>query len=337
MKLDSGGYAVTVAQAAAAIAAAERAGYDGAWVAETQHDPFLALAVAAPMTERIELVTGIAVAFARNPMTVAVQANDLQLLSGGRFVLGLGSQIRPHITKRFGMPWSSPAARMREFVLAVRAIWHAFETGERLGFTGEFYTHTLLTPFFNPGPNPHGNPKVYLAAVGERMTEVAGEVADGLLCHSFCTERYLREVTLPALERGRAKAGKPLAGFEISGPSFVATGASDAEVEESVAAVRKQIAFYGSTPAYRAVLDLHGWGELQDELNALSKRGRWDEMAGLIDDDVLTAFAVVGDPARVADEITRRYGDVAYRMTLTAAHAPDPARWAPVFEALRSR
>lgn len=336
MKLDSGGYAKTVSQAADAIVAAEEAGYDGAWVAETQLDPFVALAVAADRTSRIELITGIAVAFARNPMTVAVQANDLHRLSEGRFVLGLGSQIQPHITKRFGMPWSRPAARMREFVLAVRAIWRAWETGERLSFRGEFYTHTLMTPFFDPGPNPHGNPKVYLAAVGPRMTEVAGEVADGMLCHSFTTERYLREVTLPAIERGRATAGKPLAGFEISGPSFVVTGSSEPEMEAAAAEVRRQIAFYGSTPAYRPVLELHGWGALQDDLNSLSKRGRWDEMAALIDDEVLNTFAVVGAPEDVADEVVRRYGDIAHRITLTAAHAPDPARWERVFRAMRS-
>ncbi|WP_035287297.1 LLM class F420-dependent oxidoreductase [Actinokineospora spheciospongiae] len=335
MKLDSGGYADTVSQAADAVVAAERAGFDGAWVAETRLDPFVALAVAAERTERIELVSGIAVAFARNPMTVAVAANDLHLHSGGRFVLGLGSQVKPHITKRFGMPWSAPAARMREFVLAVRAIWAAFESGDRLSFTGEFYRHTLLTPFFNPGPNPHGNPRVLLAAVGERMTEVAGEVADGVLCHGFSTERYLREVTLPALERGRARAGKPLAGFEVSGPSFVATGATDEELATAVAEVRGQIAFYGSTPAYRGVLELHGWGGLQDDLNALAKRGRWAEMAGLVDDEVLHAFAVVGSPAEAAAEVRRRFGDVVDRFTLTTSGAPDPARWSAVRAALR--
>ncbi|GAA4417532.1 TIGR03617 family F420-dependent LLM class oxidoreductase [Actinokineospora soli] len=335
MKLDSGGYAATVSEAADAVAAAEAAGYDGAWVAETKLDPFVALAVAAERTSRIDLVTGIAVAFARNPMTVAVAANDLHLLSGGRFVLGLGSQVKPHITKRFGMPWSHPAARMREFVLAVRAIWEAFETGEKPAFAGEFYKHTLMTPFFNPGPNPHGNPRVWLAAVGPLMAEVAGEVADGLLCHSFSTERYLREVTIPAVERGRAKAGKPLDGFEISGPSFVASGSTDAEVEAAVAETRSQIAFYGSTPSYRPVLELHGWGELQDDLNALAKRGRWAEMPALITDEVLHAFAVVGDPATAAAEIDRRYGDVVQRMTLTTSGPPDPARWAPVFAALR--
>ena len=335
MKLDSGGYAATVSEAADAVAAAEAAGYDGAWVAETKLDPFVALAVAAERTSRIELVTGIAVAFARNPMTVAVAANDLQLLSGGRFVLGLGSQVKPHITKRFSMPWSHPAARMREFVLAVRAIWAAFESGDRPSFTGEFYKHTLMTPFFDPGPNPHGNPRIWLAAVGPLMAEVAGEVADGLLCHSFSTERYLREVTIPAVERGRAKAGKPLAGFEISGPSFVASGSTDAEVEAAVAETKSQIAFYGSTPSYRPVLDLHGWGGLQDDLNALAKRGRWAEMPALITDDVLHAFAVVGSPAEAAAEIDRRYGDVVQRMTLTTSGPPDPRRWAPVFAALR--
>ncbi|WP_156893332.1 LLM class F420-dependent oxidoreductase [Actinokineospora enzanensis] len=322
MRLDAANYAGTVVEAAETLVAAEQRGYDAGWVPETKIDPFIGLAVAAERTSRIELMTGIAVAFARSPMTVAVQANDLQLLSGGRFVLGLGSQVKPHITKRFGMPWSAPAARMREFVLAVRAIWAAFATGERLRFTGEFYTHTLMTPFFDPGPNPHGNPKVYLAAVGERMTEVAGEVADGMLCHGFSTERYLREVTLPALERGRAKAGRTLAGFDISGPSFVATGATEEKLVASIAAVRKQIAFYGSTPSYRAVLDLHGWGGLQDDLNALSKRGKWAEMDELIDDEVLNTFAVVGEPAVAAAEIKRRYGDVVTRMSVPAALVP---------------
>ncbi|MDQ3578465.1 MAG: TIGR03617 family F420-dependent LLM class oxidoreductase [Actinomycetota bacterium] len=335
MKLDSGGYAATVSEAAETVAAAERAGFDGAWVAETQIDAFIAAAVAAERTERIEVITGIAVAFARNPMTVAVAANDLHILSGGRFVLGLGSQIKPHITKRFSMPWTAPAARMREFVLAIRAIWHAFETGERLAFLGEYYRHTLMTPFFDPGPNPHGNPKIYLAAVGERMTEVAGEVADGVLCHAFSTERYLHGVTIPALKRGREKAGKPWAGFEISGPSFVATGDTDAEVEASVARVRTQIAFYGSTPAYRTVLDLHGWGDLHDELYALSKHGRWDEMSTLIDDDVLNTLAVVGGYSAAAAELTNRYGDHVHRLTLTDANDPQPARWATIAEALR--
>jgi probable F420-dependent oxidoreductase len=336
VKVDIGGFARTLRESAEVIAGAEAAGYDGSWVAETQLDALTALAVAAGSTSRIELGTSIVVAFARNPMTVAVQANDVQLHSGGRLLLGLGSQIRPHITKRFSMPWSSPAARMREFVLALRAIWESWATGAPLRFRGDFYTHTLMTPFFNPGPNPFGNPRVFLAGVGELMTEVAGEVADGFLCHGFSTERYLREVTLPALERGRAKAGKTLAGFEISGPSFVATGNNEAEIAAAVAEVKRSMSFYGSTPAYRKVLELHGWGSLQDELNTLSKRDGWDQMPALIDDEVLHTFAVVGPPEHVAAELMRRYGDVVQRITLTVPYQSDPARWQAFFDAIRT-
>lgn len=310
MKLDRSAVDYTPGTAGAIAKRAEDSGYDGFWLAETKHDPFLALAGAAAATERIELGTAIAVAFARNPMTVATTANDLQLLSRGRFNLGLGSQIEAHITKRFSMPWSRPAARMREFVLAIRAVWRAWETGERLAFRGEFYKHTLMTPFFDPGPNPHGNPPIYLAGVGGLMTEVAGEVADGFLCHNFTTERYLREVTLPALERGRARVGKTLEGFEISGPVFAATD------DEQVADVKRQIAFYGSTPAYKPVLDLHGWGALHEELHRMSRRQQWTEMSELISDDVLHEFAVVGSsPDDVSAALLDRYGDVVTRLS----------------------
>ena len=192
MNVDSMAYLATVKQAAALAEQAERFGFDGWWAPETEADAFLSCAVAAQHTASIGLGTGIAVAFARTPMTVAIQANDLQVLSEGRFVLGLGSQIKPHIERRYSMPWSHPAPRMREFILAIRAIWRAWETGEKLDFSGDFYTHTLMTPAFSPGPNPHGNPKIILAAVGPKMTEVAGEVADGVFCHGFCTERYRR-------------------------------------------------------------------------------------------------------------------------------------------------
>ena len=309
MKLDNAAVDYTPGEAGTIAKRAEDRGYDGFWLAETKHDPFLALAGAAAATERIELGTAIAVAFARNPMTVATTANDLQLLSGGRFNLGLGSQVEAHITKRFSMPWSRPAARMREFVLAIRAVWHAWETGERLAFRGEFYKHTLMTPFFDPGPNPHGTAPIYLAGVGERMTEVAGEVADGFLCHNFTTERYLREVTLPALERGRAKVGRSLEGFEISGPVFAATN------EQEIADVKRQIAFYGSTPAYRPVLDLHGWGALHEELHRMSRRQQWAEMSELITDEVLAEFCVLGSPETVTAALLDRYGDVVTRIS----------------------
>jgi probable F420-dependent oxidoreductase len=314
----------------------EQLGYDGVFTAETSHDPFLPITLAALETERIELGTGIAVAFARNPMTMATIGNDLQLYTRGRFILGLGSQIKPHIEKRFSMPWSHPADRMREFILAMRAIWGSWADGGKLDFRGKYYRHTLMTPFFNPGPNPHGNPKVFLAAVGERMTEVAGEAADGILLHGFTTEQYVREVTLPALERGWAKAGKQRSDFELSGPMFVVTGTNDEEYENARRGTKQQIAFYGSTPAYRGVLELHGWGDLQGELNRLSKQGDWVEMGELIDDDMLGTFAVTGEPEEIPGRLLARYGDIVDRVSFYAPYKSDPERWARVVEGFKT-
>jgi probable F420-dependent oxidoreductase len=335
MKVDAGGYAATIDGAGENARQAEADGFDGWWAVETQVDPFLASAIAAERTQRIEIGTGIAVALARNPMTVALQANDLQALSGGRFALGLGSQIKPHITRRYSMPWSKPAARMREFILAIRAIWDTWATGAKLDFEGDFYTHTLMAPFFDPGPNPHGNPPIYLAAVGPLMTEAAGEVADGVLIHGFSTERYLREATLPALERGFEKAGRTRKGFEITAPAFVVARDTEEEIAAGVEFIRNQIAFYGSTPAYRPVLELHGWGDLQDELKAMTKRGEWDSMSELIDDEVLNTFAVVGPPEEAIAEVERRYGDIATRIQLSLPEERDEARWRALFDALR--
>ena len=335
MKVD-GGISAELSQTAASARDAEAAGYDGAWVAETSHDPFMPMAVAAEHTEGIELGTGIAVAFARNPMILANVADDLQRFSEGRFILGLGSQIKPHITKRFSMEWSHPAARMRELVQAMHAIWDTWQDGTKLDFKGDFYTHTLMTPFFDPGPNPHGRPKVFLAAVGELMTEVVGEVCDGLLCHAFTTEAYLREVTIPALERGAAKAGRSLDDLQVSGPAFVVTGTNEEEMAASAVGVRKQIAFYGSTPAYRGVLERHGWGELQTELNGLSKQGRWDDMGTLIDDDMLDTFAIVAEPEQIAPRMKERYGDVVDRISFYVPYRSDPDRWAQVMTDLKA-
>jgi probable F420-dependent oxidoreductase len=234
------------------------------------------------------------------------------------------------------MEWSHPAPRMREMILAIRAIWDCWNNGSKLDFRGDFYTHTLMTPFFNPGPNPFGDAKIFLAGVGEMMTEVAGEVCDGFICHGFTTEKYLREVTMPALERGRAKAGKTMEGFEIVGPSFVVTGVNDQELEQAMSGTRQQIAFYGSTPAYRGVLEIHGWGAMQDELNALSKQGKWVEMGTLIDDEILNTFAVVGDPEAIAPELHRRYGDIIQRISFYAPYRRDPERWKGVLEALKA-
>ncbi len=337
MKVD-GGVALDLAKSAESAKEAEAAGYSGAWTAETNHDPFFPLLLAAEHTQRMELGTSIAVAFARNPMILANIGWDLQSYSKGRFILGLGSQIKPHITKRFSMEWSSPAARMREMILAIRAIWDTWENGTPLNFRGDFYTHTLMTPFFTPDRADlagYGTPKIFLAGVGELMTEVAGEVCDGFLCHGFTTEKYLREVTLPALERGRAKAGKTMEGFEVVGPSFIVTGNSENEMNQAAAGTRQQIAFYGSTPAYKGVLDIHGWGGLQEELNSLSKQGQWVEMGNLINDEILNTFAVVGSPEQVAPELKRRYEDVIQRISFYAPYKSDPERWRRVISDLQ--
>ena len=295
--------------------AAEADGYDGVWVAEVARDPFLPLVTAAERTDRVTLGTSIAVAFARNPMTLAVVANDLQRASAGRFVLGLGSQIQPHIEKRFSMPWSHPAARMRELIEAMRAIWACWNDGVPLQFNGTYYRHTLMTPFFNPGVNPYGAPAVYLGAVGPKMTAVAGAVADGLFVHPFTTRRYLDEVTLPALDSALAQAGRDRAAITVCLPAFVVTGDDTDQIAAATARTKQQIAFYASTPAYRRVLDLHGWGELQPRLNALSKQGKWIEMAEAIDDEVLNTFAAVGDPDGVAAELHARYDGIVDRLS----------------------
>lgn len=314
----------------AAAERAERDGYDGVWASEVRHDPFPALAVAATRTSRVRLGTAIALAFARNPMSLAVLADDLQRYSRGRFVLGVGSQVRTHVVGRYSMPWTAPAPRMREFLLAVRAIWAAWDTGERLRFRGEHYRHTVMTPNFDPGPNPYGNPPILLAGVGPQMTRVAGEVADGFLVHGFTTGRYLREVTLPLLASAR---GGSLDGFEVSAMPFVVTGPDPAA---AASAVRERIAFYGSTPAYRRVLELHGWGGLGDELHALSRRGRWTEMAALVPDEVLAEFAVVAPPEGVAAALQARFGGLCTRVAPYAPYPVPEGFWAPIVARLRA-
>jgi probable F420-dependent oxidoreductase len=292
----------------------ERRGYDCCWTAEINHDPFLPLVLAAEHTTRIELGTSIAVAFARNPMTVANIGWDLQSYSDGRFILGLGSQVQAHIEKRFSMPWSQPVRRMREFVLALHEIWSCWRDGTKLRFEGDFYTHKIMTPMFTPEPQPHPFPKVFVAAVGEAMTEMCGEVADGLLAHAFTTKRYFEEVTTPALLRGMQRSGRKRSDFQLSCPIFVVTGETEAELAAGAVGTRKQIAFYGSTPAYRKVLELHGWGDLHTELHRLSLAGEWDVMGSLIDDNILDAFAVVAPLDTVATKIRDRCDGVIDRV-----------------------
>ncbi len=313
----------------------EQDGYSGLLSAETSHDPFLPLALAAEHTERIELMTAIAVGFARNPMVLAHTAWDLQALSQGRFLLGLGSQIQAHITKRFSMPWSRPAARMEEMIAAIRAIWEAWQTGERLNFRGDFYRHTLMTPMFSPGPIDVAPPPILISAVGPLMTRVAGRAADGLVCHAFQTAEYLRDVMMPNVNAGLAEAGRDRSDFQISMPVFVVSGFHEEEVAAQAARTRQQIAFYGSTPAYRGVLEHHGWGDAQTELNRLSKRGQWVEMGNVIDDDMLGAFAVVAEPHDVPGRIAERFGGTLDRLQFYAG-VRDKDRWGPIIEEIKA-
>jgi probable F420-dependent oxidoreductase len=334
VKIDTG-IGADLTAAGARAAEAEGAGLDGVWAAETVNDPFLSLALAAEHTERVSLGTAVAIAFARNPMSLAYTANQLQEYSGGRLILGLGSQVRAHIERRFSATWSHPAARMREFVLALRAIWASWNDGTRLDFHGEFYTHTLMTPLFAPKPNPFGPPRVFLAAVGPHMTEVAGEVADGVITHGMSSPRYLREVALPALERGLEKSGRTRADVEVTCPGFIAVVEDDERMARARASMRRQLSYYASTPAYRPALELHGWGDLQTELNALSKQGKWVEMGELIDDEILNTFAVVAGPEGVAAELKRRYGGIVDRCSFYAPYRIDSDRWTRVIEDLK--
>jgi probable F420-dependent oxidoreductase len=314
----------------------EDLGYDSVYMPEVNHDVLLPMALAAQATQRIDIGTGILVAFARSPMTTASAAWDLQTYSGGRFILGIGSQVKSHIERRFSMPWSQPARRMHEYVAAMRAIWHSWETGDDLDFQGEFYSHTLMTPTFSPGPAGAPPPKVFVAAVGERMTQVAAEVADGLILHAFTSARYVEEVTLPILEPALAEAGRERAAFEVRLSPFVISEADGPQRDEAVGRVKGRIAFYGSTPAYRPVLELHGWGELQTDLAALAREGRWPEMGGLIDDDVLDAFAVVSDPDRVVDDVAARFSGVIDRVGLDLPTDADRDWHADVVARLRA-
>jgi len=312
-----------LAEAPANAVRAEALGYDAVSTGEVSHDALFPLVLAAPATQRLGLATSIVVAFARTPMALALQAWDLQQLSGGRLQLGLGSQVKAHITRRFSMPWSHPAPRMREYVLALKAIWSCWQDGTPLDFEGEFYRHTLMTPAFNPGPAPGGAPKVSVAAVGEHMTDVAAEVADGLLCHGFTTRRYVEEVTLPRVEGALARAGRPSSAFEVKYSPFVATGATEEQLTEAIKATKAQVAFYGSTPSYRGVLDLHGWGDLHEELHRLSRQGEWATMASIIDDEVLDAFAVVAEPDQLARRIAERIAGLTDRTSFSAPGLSD--------------
>lgn len=327
MVLDVAFMAVPLAEMPALAQAAEALGFAGAWTSETQRDPFLPLALAAEHTHHLQLGTAVAIAFARSPLTLAHTAWDLAAQSGGRFVLGLGTQVKAHIERRFGMPWpESPVAQLREQVLALRAIWRAWQNGERLNFRGERYKLTLMTPFFDPGPIATPAIPIYLSGVNIGLARLAGEVADGFHVHPFHTAAYLRDVVRPALQTGRDRAHEAVVSGvlpTLSATIFVIT--SDAEREQ----VRAQIAFYASTPSYRAVLAHHGWAAIGERLSALAARGRWDEMPALIDADMLAAFALEAPLDRLAPLLRERYAGLIDRLTLYRPFRPgeDDAGW----------
>lgn len=290
-----------------AARAAEAQGYDGVVTLENRHEPFLSLGVAAVATERLQLATGVAIAFPRSPMVTASTAWDLQIASRGRFVLGLGPQVRAHNENRFSVKWSPPAPRLREYVKAMRAIWRCWETGEKLHFEGEHYRFTLMTPNFTPESMHLPPVPVTLAAVGPHTLRLAGEVADGVRLHAFCTRRYLEDVVMPRLADGWARSGRTRERFEIHGGGFIATGPDEAAVAKKVDWVRMRVGFYGSTPAYWPVLEAHGLGDLGRKLNAMSKQGQWAAMTREISDDVVRLFAAVGTHKEIAGAIRERF------------------------------
>jgi len=315
----------------------EAAGYDAAYTFESSHDPFIPVAAAAGATTAMSLGTAVAIGFARNPMVLANVGYDLQVLTEGRFVLGIGSQIKPHIEKRFSETWSRPAARMREMVEAIRAIWAAWEGNGPLDFRGEFYRHTLMTPAFDPGPNPFGPPPIMVGGFGPRMVAVAGEVADGLIVHPFTSRASMEAITLPALQSGLEASGRSLADVELLWVTMVVTWNTDAEYDEAQLSARQQLAFYGSTPAYRPVLEVHGWGDLQPELNRLSKQGDWDTMCELIPAEMVEELAVVAPRDEVGARLAARIRGITDSVGLVNNRNPDPDHFADIVADLRSR
>lgn len=323
MKVDLLLMSPELADIAAVARNAEEMGYSGLLCAEIGHDGFLPLAIAAEHTSTIQLGTGIAVGLSRSPLHLAHAAHDLQRFSKGRFILGVGSQVQAHIEKRFSATWSEPTERMKELIQAVRAIWRSWDAQEPLRFEGRFYRHTLMTPFFSPPPSAYSPPPIYLAAFGPAMSAVGGEVADGLMLHALISPDTLAAITLPALERGLAAAGRSRSDVELYGPVFVITGDTDEELRRAQQAVRSQLAFYASTPAYRRVLEFHGRPALTGELNALSKQGRWKEMGALVDDELLEQFSVTGKPEEIGGLVQARFGGLLDRVALYAPYRDD--------------
>jgi probable F420-dependent oxidoreductase len=301
---------------------AEATGFGAMWSAETRHDPFMPLVLAAEHTSHIRLGTAVAIAFPRSPMVFANIGWDLAKFSGGRFILGLGTQVKGHNERRFSTPWVPPGPRLRDMILAIRAIWDSWQNGTRLNFHSEHYTHTLMTPFFNPGPIEHPDVPIYIGGVNPYMCRMAGEVADGLLMHSLNSVTYIRTVVLPAIDQGLHKSGRSRSDFTLRGTVFPVLAETEEELELARAAVRQRIAFYASTRTYKAVLDAHGWGDLTDQLHGMASRGEWEAMGYEITDEMLDAFCVTSTPDELGVKLRERFDGLVDRLFLNLTYEP---------------
>lgn len=335
MKLDTTLAGSTFTEAAAYARAAEEMGFDALWTAEAQHEPFMPLAVAATATKKIKLGTAIAVAFPRSPIIFAHAAWDLQANSNGRFILGLGTQVKGHNERRFSVKWEAPGRKLREVILALRAIWDCWQNGTPLNFTGEFYNFTLMTPFFSPGSIEHPKIPIYIAGVNPYMCRLAGELCEGFHAHPFHSTKYLKETVIPNIEKGAAKAGRSRKDVEISASAFVVMGDSQKEIEAIKDRARMQIAFYASTRTYKPVLDAHGWGETCLRLNEKAAKGDWDGMAKEITDEMLEEFAVTGSPEEIPAKLKAKYDGLLDRLAFYTPYrsGEKDARWRKLVEA----
>ncbi|MDT7943162.1 MAG: TIGR03617 family F420-dependent LLM class oxidoreductase [Dehalococcoidia bacterium] len=317
MRVETGFMGRTIAEIKEAAQHVEALGFDGLITPETGHDPFFPLLIAAEHTQRITLGTSVAIAFPRSPFVTAQIAWDLQHFSGGRFQLGLGTQVKGHNERRYSTPWvGPPGPRLREYILCLRAIFDTFQNNTPPRFQGKYYQFTLINPFFNPGPIEHPHVPIYISAVGPYMCRLAGELCDGVRLHGFNTLKYTREVVLPNLEAGAKKAGRSVRDIDIVGGGFIITGRNREELERLKQATRNQVAFYGSTRTYHGVLEAHGWGEIGMRLHQLSLEGKWQEMASLITDDILREFAIIGAPDEIAPQIKERWGGIVTTVSL---------------------
>lgn len=340
MKFDAGLPVETVPlrDVAAAVGTFERLGFAGIWTPETKGNAFFPLVLAAEHTHQIELGTAVAIAFPRSPMVMAQNAWELQAFSQGRFILGLGTQVRAHIERRYGMTWEAPVARLRDYIEALRAIWNAWQTGERLNYQGRFYQHTLMTPFFDPGPIAHPHIPIYIAGVNEGLARLAGELCEGFHIHPFHSVKYLNEVVRPQIVAGAEQSGRDPAHVVLASSIFIITGADEATIAQRRTAVRQQLAFYASTPTYRIVLTCHGWQDVGEQLSRLATKKRWAEMPALITDEMLDVFAVQAPLDQLAQALRARYGGVLDRVSSYIPYVPGPGEegWRAVIAELQA-